>query len=76
MVATKLDGTAIAKSIRERIGREIAERQKLNPRYRPSLKIVQGTLLGGNNSCMAAIMMLQQDWTCQPHSILSIANLS
>ena len=42
MVATKLDGTAIAKSIRERIGREIAERQKLNPRYRPSLKIVQG----------------------------------
>lgn len=43
MVATKLDGTAIAKSIRERIGREIAERQKLNPRYRPSLKIVQGT---------------------------------
>ena len=43
LVATKLDGTAIAKSIRERIGREIAERQKLNPRYRPSLKIVQGT---------------------------------
>ncbi|KGQ09215.1 C-1-tetrahydrofolate synthase, cytoplasmic [Beauveria bassiana D1-5] len=43
MVATKLDGNAIAKSIRERIGREIAERQKLNPRYRPSLKIVQGT---------------------------------
>ncbi|KAM3438663.1 hypothetical protein NHJ13734_004066 [Beauveria thailandica] len=41
MVATKLDGNAIAKSIRERIGREIAERQKLNPRYRPSLKIVQ-----------------------------------
>ncbi|KAM3512139.1 hypothetical protein MY11210_004203 [Beauveria gryllotalpidicola] len=41
MVATKLDGTAIARSIRERIGREIAERQKLNPRYRPSLKIVQ-----------------------------------
>ncbi|KAM3518305.1 hypothetical protein NHJ13051_008290 [Beauveria bassiana] len=41
MVATKLDGNAIAKNIRERIGREIAERQKLNPRYRPSLKIVQ-----------------------------------
>lgn len=45
MVATKIDGTAIAKSIRERIGREIAERQKLNPRYRPSLKIIQGTML-------------------------------
>lgn len=47
MVATKLDGNAIAKSIRERIGREIAERQKLNPRYRPSLKIVQGTSASG-----------------------------
>lgn len=42
MVATKLDGTAIAKSIRERLGAEIAEKQKLNPRYRPTLKIVQG----------------------------------
>ncbi|KYK60675.1 C-1-tetrahydrofolate synthase [Drechmeria coniospora] len=42
MVATKLDGTAIAKSIRERIGAEIIEKQKRNPRYRPSLKIIQG----------------------------------
>ncbi|KAF7554824.1 hypothetical protein G7046_g6708 [Stylonectria norvegica] len=41
MVATRLDGTAIAKSIRERLGIEIAEKQKLNPRYRPSLKIIQ-----------------------------------
>lgn len=45
MVARKLDGTAIAKSLRERIGAEIAHKQKLNPRYRPCLKIVQGTLL-------------------------------
>lgn len=42
MVATKLDGTAIAKAIRERLGAEIVEKQKLNPRYRPSLKIIQG----------------------------------
>ncbi|KAL2213949.1 FTHFS-domain-containing protein [Sarocladium strictum] len=41
MVATKLDGTAIAKGIRERLGQEIAEKQKLNPRYKPSLKILQ-----------------------------------
>lgn len=42
MVAQRLDGTAIAKSIRERIGAEIVEKQKLNPRYRPCLKIIQG----------------------------------
>jgi methylenetetrahydrofolate dehydrogenase (NADP+)/methenyltetrahydrofolate cyclohydrolase/formyltetrahydrofolate synthetase len=42
MVARKLDGTAIAKAIRERLGSEIAERQKLNARYKPCLKIVQG----------------------------------
>lgn len=42
MVAAKLDGTAIAKAIRERLGAEIAEKQKLNPRYQPCLKIIQG----------------------------------
>jgi methylenetetrahydrofolate dehydrogenase (NADP+)/methenyltetrahydrofolate cyclohydrolase/formyltetrahydrofolate synthetase len=42
MGATKLDGTAIAKSIRERLGQEIADKQKLNSRYKPSLKIIQG----------------------------------
>ncbi|OAA37185.1 C-1-tetrahydrofolate synthase [Metarhizium rileyi] len=41
MTARILDGTAVAKSIRERIGAEIVEKQKLNPRYRPSLKIIQ-----------------------------------
>ncbi|KAH7326348.1 formate--tetrahydrofolate ligase-domain-containing protein [Stachybotrys elegans] len=41
MVAVRLDGTAIAKSIRERLGQEITEKQKLNPRYKPSLKIIQ-----------------------------------
>jgi methylenetetrahydrofolate dehydrogenase (NADP+)/methenyltetrahydrofolate cyclohydrolase/formyltetrahydrofolate synthetase len=42
MTAQKIDGTAIAKSIRERLGAKIKEKQAKNPRYRPSLKIVQG----------------------------------
>jgi methylenetetrahydrofolate dehydrogenase (NADP+)/methenyltetrahydrofolate cyclohydrolase/formyltetrahydrofolate synthetase len=42
MVATKIDGTAIAKSIRERLCAEVAAKQKLNPRYQPCLKIIQG----------------------------------
>lgn len=42
MGATRLDGTAIAKGIRERLGAEIAEKQRLNPRYKPTLKIIQG----------------------------------
>jgi 5,10-methylene-tetrahydrofolate dehydrogenase/methenyl tetrahydrofolate cyclohydrolase len=42
MTATKIDGTAIAKSIRERLGAKIKERQGANPRYKPGLKIVQG----------------------------------
>jgi methylenetetrahydrofolate dehydrogenase (NADP+)/methenyltetrahydrofolate cyclohydrolase/formyltetrahydrofolate synthetase len=41
MTAQKIDGTAIAKSIRERINKDIAEKQSLNPRYKPSLVIVQ-----------------------------------
>jgi methylenetetrahydrofolate dehydrogenase (NADP+)/methenyltetrahydrofolate cyclohydrolase/formyltetrahydrofolate synthetase len=44
MTATKIDGTAIARSIRERLGEQIKQRQQTNPRYRPSLKIVQGEL--------------------------------
>ena len=42
MTATKIDGTAIAKSIRERLQSEIESTQKSNPRYKPSLKIIQG----------------------------------
>jgi hypothetical protein len=42
MTATKIDGTAIAKSIRERLQSEIQATQKINPRYKPSLKIIQG----------------------------------
>ncbi|KAI9740868.1 MAG: tetrahydrofolate synthase [Claussenomyces sp. TS43310] len=41
MTATKIDGTAIAKGIRERLQAEIQKTQKINPRYKPSLKIIQ-----------------------------------
>ena len=41
MTATKIDGTAIAKSNRERISSIIAEKQAKNSRYKPSLVIVQ-----------------------------------
>ncbi|RQM05530.1 hypothetical protein DH86_00001558, partial [Scytalidium sp. 3C] len=43
MTATKIDGTAIAKSIRERLHAEIDAAQRSNPRYKPSLKIIQAT---------------------------------
>lgn len=42
MTAIKLDGTAIAKAIREKLAAEVVEKQKLNPQYQPSLRIVQG----------------------------------
>ena len=42
MVAAKIDGNAIAKSIRERLHDEIRDRQNSNPRYRPALRIIQG----------------------------------
>lgn len=42
MTATKIDGTAIAKKIRDKIHADIENTQKLNPRYKPSLKIIQG----------------------------------
>ena len=41
MVAAKIDGTAIAKSIRERIIANIKKTQETNSRYKPSLKIIQ-----------------------------------
>jgi len=41
MTATKIDGTAIAKSIRDRTSKEIAEKQAANPRFKPSLVIIQ-----------------------------------
>jgi methylenetetrahydrofolate dehydrogenase (NADP+)/methenyltetrahydrofolate cyclohydrolase/formyltetrahydrofolate synthetase len=44
MTATKIDGTAIARNIREKLHAEIEQTQKTNPRYKPSLKIIQGKL--------------------------------
>jgi len=43
MAAEKIDGTAIAKGIRTTLQEEIKKRQETNPRYKPSLTIVQGT---------------------------------
>lgn len=43
MTATKIDGTAIAKKIRDKIHTDIENVQKTNPRFKPSLKIIQGT---------------------------------
>lgn len=48
MPARVLDGTALAKGIRERIGADIAQKQKANPRYKPCLKIIQGKLCDQN----------------------------
>ncbi|KAJ4299419.1 tetrahydrofolate synthase [Kalmusia sp. IMI 367209] len=42
MTASKIDGNAIARSIRDRLGQEVKQKQESNPRYRPSLKIIQG----------------------------------
>ena len=41
MAAAKIDGTAIAKEIREKIKTNIKKTQETNPRYKPSLTIVQ-----------------------------------
>lgn len=41
MAAAKIDGTAIAREIREKIKTNIKKTQETNPRYKPSLIIVQ-----------------------------------
>lgn len=41
MTATKIDGNAIAKGIREKLNAHIAQTQKSNPRFKPSLVIIQ-----------------------------------
>lgn len=43
MAATKIDGTQIAKSIREGLKNEIQKIQETNPRFKPSLVIFQGS---------------------------------
>lgn len=45
MAGTKIDGAAIAKSIRERLNAEIRKTQQSNPRFQPSLVIFQGKRL-------------------------------
>lgn len=45
MVATKIDGTAIAKQIRERLNEEIKQKQTVSPRFKPALTIIQGRIL-------------------------------
>ena len=42
MAAAKIDGTAIARKVREGLRAEIAEKKALNPRFQPCLKIIQG----------------------------------
>jgi hypothetical protein len=42
MVTTKIDGAAIAKNIREKLNAQIKSTQESNPRFKPSLKIIQG----------------------------------
>lgn len=41
MVATNIDGSAIAKEIREKISDDIKKSRETNPRYKPSLTIIQ-----------------------------------
>ena len=41
MAAEKIDGTAIAKTIREKINADIKKTQEINPRFKPSLTIIQ-----------------------------------
>lgn len=43
-MASKIDGTAIAKSIREGLKVEIEKTQVTNPRFKPGLVIFQGRL--------------------------------
>lgn len=59
MVAEKIDGTAVAKKIRERINQEIKKKQETSSRFRPSLTIVQGESLEGNSfvSCFSSFLL-------------------
>lgn len=46
MSANRIDGTAIAQGIRQKLSAEIKEAQKANPRFRPGLTIFQGRATG------------------------------
>ena len=53
MAATKIDGTAIARKVRERLHAEIAEKKSINPRFQPSLKIIQGACVASRHRLKA-----------------------
>ena len=54
MAAEKIDGTAIAKRLRDRTEADIKQIQETNPRYKPSLTIVQ---VGGRSDSSTYIRM-------------------
>lgn len=56
-MASKIDGTAIAKSIREGLKAEIEKTQVINPRFKPNLVIFQGKLLAQCGSDETAVTM-------------------
>lgn len=47
MAAAKIDGTAIARKVREQLRAEIVEKKTVNARFQPSLKIIQGACVAG-----------------------------
>lgn len=49
MVATKIDGKAIAQKVRERLKGQIAEKKAINPRFQPCLKIIQGACVASRS---------------------------
>lgn len=49
MAAAKIDGTAIARKVREGLRAEIEEKNGVNPRFQPSLKIIQGACVASRH---------------------------
>ena len=41
MTAETIDGNAIAKGVREKLNAQIKKAQEVNPRFKPSLRILQ-----------------------------------
>ena len=62
MAAAKIDGTAIAKGIREKLKAEIQKAQETNPRYKPSLTIVQGSLRHSRCQAQTLADLARDSW--------------
>lgn len=60
-MASRIDGTAIAKGIREGLKTEIEKTQETNPRFKPSLVIFQGKRSHPASRFMETITNLQSD---------------